>query len=461
MSTAPESTVSTAVPAANAGFLHVLKIALPLILANSCRAINMFIDRLMLAHYSQDAVAAAFTGGLAQFAISCLLVGMIGYTGTFVAQYEGARQPENIGRSIWQGLWLAVIGSLLLFSGLWWSSTLFHLFGHTPAITGGEIGYFNILTIGSPVMLSSLALSCFWAGRGRTLTVMFVSTFATLCNIPINYLLIFGKFGAPELGVNGAAWGTVGAEFIGMLIYFCLFLRKANRSNYGTHHPGLNIPLICRIVRFGLPSGAQLLLDMFSFTTFGIIMGCYGAAIQEGASITFGINNLAFSPILGIGQAAAVLVGQCIGAGNIPGARKAVVHSLLMGLFYSAVMVLVFTVFQSLVLNPFARPGDPLQAEAMRSAHIMLYFIAAYLLVDGFGIILSNAIRGAGDTSFCMWVMGVCGTFCFALPCFILYKRGFSWIALWIVFDLYVILLGVIYTWRYRGGKWTKMRVIS
>ena len=216
-----------------------------------------------------------------------------------------------------------------------------------------------------------------------------------------------------------------------------------------------------RMIKFGLPSGMQLILDLASFTTFGILMGCYGAAVQEGASIAFGINNLAFCPVLGISQAAAVLVGQGIGAQDILSARKAVKNSLFVGIVYSIIMILVFTLAQNLVLDPFRRIGDDLQIAAMKDAKIMLYFIAAYLLIDGFGIILSNAIRGAGDTSFCMWTMGICGILFFALPCFVLYKLGFSWIVLWINYDLYVVLLAAVFSLRYRTGKWTKMKVIG
>jgi multidrug resistance protein, MATE family len=445
----------------NITFATVLKVALPLVLANSCRAINMFIDRLMLARYSQDAVAAAFTGGLTQFAVSCLLVGLIGYVSTFVAQYAGAQQEEQIGRSVWQGIWLGIAGSLILYSGLYWSSPLFHAFNHTPGITAGEIQYFNILMLGSPIFLTSLSLSCFWTGRSKTMLVMLISTIATLCNIPINYLLIYGKFGAPELGVAGAAWGTIAAEGIGMLVYLFLFLRPNNRRVYHTNNIRFDFQLLRRMIKFGLPSGVQLILDLVSFTTFGILMGCYGAAVQEGASIAFGINNLAFCPVLGISQAAAVLVGQGVGAEDIPSARKAVKNSLFVGMAYSVIMILVFTLAQELVLGPFRRPGDELQIEAMHAAKVMLYFIAAYLFIDGFGIILSNAIRGAGDTSFCMWTMGICGILFFALPCFVLYKLGFSWIILWINYDLYVVLLAAIFSLRYRTGKWTKMKVIS
>ena len=113
--------------------------ALPLILANSCHAANMFFDRLMLAKHSQEAVAAAFTGGLTHFTIACIFVGTIGYTGTFVAQYEGARHRERIGTAMWQGIWLTLLGSALLTTGVWWARPLFDCFGHDPRVAAEEV----------------------------------------------------------------------------------------------------------------------------------------------------------------------------------------------------------------------------------------------------------------------------------------------------------------------------------
>ena len=96
----------------NGGFLEVLKIALPLICAASTQAVNLYVDRAMLSHYSHEALGASFAGGLTNFTIVCVFVGLVGYTGTFVAQYAGANQPNRIGSCIWQGIFLALIFSL-------------------------------------------------------------------------------------------------------------------------------------------------------------------------------------------------------------------------------------------------------------------------------------------------------------------------------------------------------------
>ena len=441
--------------------LEVFRIALPLILSNSCHAVNMFVDRLMLARQSREAVAAAFTGGLTNFTIACIFIGTIGYTGTFVAQYEGARRRDRIGSAVWSGIWLALLGSLLLGTGVFWAGPLFAIFRHEPAVAQQEVIYFSVLCKGACAFLLNNALSCFWTGRGKTSLVLAVSVIITLFNLPLNYIMIFGRCGCPALGAEGAAWATMLAAAIGTIIYFIAFFSPSAEKHFRTRHPVFDFQLIRRMIRFGLPAGLHLAIDLISFNTFSLLMGSYGVAVHEASSITFGINNIGFCPVMGIGMTAAILVGQAIGAENIALARKSVRNCVVIVELYSLAMVVLYVFCQPLLLGPFTRPGDPEQAEALRLAGQMLYFISIYLIFDGFNLTFSNALRGAGDTRFPMWVMSTVGLLGFALPCLALFLCNQPWWTLWIAFEAEIMILCVIFTWRYRQGKWTKMRVIE
>ena len=445
----------------NGTFLEVFKVALPLILSSSCHAINMFVDRLMLSRHSQEAVSAAFTGGLTNFTLCCFFVGLIAYTGTFVAQYEGAKHREMIGKVVWHGVYLAILGGILMFTGTFWSRSLFSLFGHAPNVLEQEIAYFGITSKGTVVFLLGIAFSTFWSGRGKTALVMSVAAIITICNIPLNYMLIFGNSFLPAMGASGAALGTIIAEGVGLLIYLALFFRKGVKTKYQTTRLKFDKNLFQRMLKFGFPSGVHLALDLFAFNLFTLLLGCYGAAVHEATSITFGINSIAYCPVLGIGTAASILVGQAVGAENIPVAKKSVRNSLIIVQSYTLFIFILFTFFQDLVLSPFMRPGDAAQVETFTYAKQMLYFISAYLFFDGFHLSLAHAIRGAGDTKFPMWVMGICGGLFFALPCYLFYYFKVHWYSLWITLVVYIIILCFIFIFRYLGGKWTKMRVIE
>lgn len=447
--------------AVSGSFREVLAVAFPLILASSCHAVNMFVDRLMLTRYSPAAGAASFTGGITGFTVACLFVGTISYTGTFVAQYFGAGQHRRIGLVVWQGVFLALIGAVVLAGIIPFADKLFGVFGHDPQVTGLEITYFRIITGGVFLVLSGVALSCFWAGRGRTEVVLAISVAAMLCNLPFNYLLIYGVGKIPPLGVTGAAMGTLAAELVADGLYLALFLHRGNRTRFGTTNWRWKGTLVRRMLKFGIPNGVQLGLDLLAFNMFSLLLGSYGVAVHEAAGITFGINNIAFCPVMGVGQTVAILTGQAIGARDIPRARKSIGSAFILVTAYSLLMIVLFVFGYDLVLAPFVRPGDQSQLEALRCAKYMLQFISAYLLFDGVNITLSNALRGAGDTRFTMYVFATVGIGAFAGSCLLLSSLAAPWWSLWIAFDGEILLLSGVFFWRYRQGKWTRMRVIA
>lgn len=443
------------------GFLEILRIALPLICAASSQAVNLYVDRAMLSHYSHEALGASFAGGLTNFTIVCVFVGLIGYTGTFVAQYSGANQPKRIGTCVWQGIFLSLIGGAFMASGLFWARPLFELIGHEKSVMELEIIYFKILCAGCVFYLMQIALSCFWSGRGKTLLVMLVSLGSMALNIPFNYVLIFGKWGFPEMGIAGAAWGSILALLGGLLFYIVCFFLPSARRHFNTCCNFFDWELFRRMIRFGLPAGIQLFLDLAAFNLFAIILCKYSKDIQGAVSIAFGVNSLSFTPITGIGQTVAIMVGQAIGARNIPLAEKSVKSAMFLTILYTGCMAILFFFFPAFVVAPFVNDADPNQAETIRLSAPMLKFVAGFLVFDGICVLLFNALRGAGDTKFAMWATSIMAWGLLGIPCVILYKAGYSVWVMWGYFVFYVMIVAAVFFIRYLSKKWTKMRVIE
>ena len=216
-----------------------------------------------------------------------------------------------------------------------------------------------------------------------------------------------------------------------------------------------------RMIKYSSPNGIMLMSDLAAFNIFIIILSLYGVAVQEASSIVFGINNLTFCPVMGIGMTASILVGQAVGAKDIPHAKKSVRSARTIMLIYMSVMMILFAVFPEVVLKPFVRVGDVAQIEVMKLAETMLLFIAAYLFGDGLVLIYSNAVRGAGDTKYIMYMTSIMAWVFFALPCFIMYRAGVSVWWLWGCLSTYIMIFGLLCYRRYRSGKWTKMKVIE
>lgn len=448
-------------------FREVLLTAAPLIMAAMGHAINLFVDRLMLANYSSLSVSAAFPAGLTAFALSCIFVGTIGYSNTFIAQYFGAQNYQRIGTAVWQGIFIALFGGVIMMGGYFWARPLFDFFGHQADVRVLEVQYHQIICMGMIFMLLSIALGAFWSGRGKTSMVMWTNIIVTAINIPCNYVLIFGyrfsdDFIIPEMGIAGAAYGTLFASFCGMLMYAIPFLARANnRQLYRTATKIWDWQLCKRMLRFGTPSGVQLFLDLTSFNVFVILLGNINIVVQEAASIAFGLNALAFIPMIGLGQTVAILVGQAVGARDIKHAEQSVRSALVLILLYMSVMAFFFIVHPELILSWFVRANDEKQIEVMIMAKYFLYFIATYLLFDGLFVVYCNAIKGAGDTRFAMWMGSALAWLVFAIPCLLCYKLGGGVWHLWSILVIYVIFCGAIFYYRYRTGLWKKMRVIE
>jgi len=440
------------------GMWEVLKIAFPLVLAASAHAVNLLADRIMLDHYSSAAVAGSMAAGLTSFTLSCFFLGIIGYTGTFVAQYYGAGAYDRVGTAVWQGIFLSVLGGTFLASGWLWGGWLFSLFGHEEAVIREEVEYFRLLSLGGIIPLLNTAFCTFWSGRGKTRLIMMVNLLTTALNVPFNYALIYGHWGCPELGIGGAAWGTNLSALVSCFVLAgCFFIPSSSRRHFGTCSKIFDWALFLRLIRFGLPNGIQFALDLASFNVFIIVLGRYGMVIQAGASIAFGLNSLAFTPMIGIGQTVSILVGQSIGARDIEHAKRSVRSARNLVLLYMTFMGLIFIFRPELVLWGFSNKNP----EIITVAKIMLRFIACFLLFDGLFIVYSNAIRAAGDTLFSMIAGTSMALLMQATPSVVLgYFKINVW-TIWVCIVIYIMTAGTVFFLRYRGGKWTRMKVIE
>ncbi|MCH8310639.1 MAG: MATE family efflux transporter, partial [Chloroflexi bacterium] len=263
-------------------------------------AIMMFVDRMFLTWYSAEAVAASMPAGMLNFALMTLFLGTAGYTSTFVAQYQGAGQDQRIGPTVWQGIYISLIGGALLLALIPFAGTFFRFVGHEAAILENEIVYFRLLCFSATPFIASAAVSGFFSGRGRTWPVMWVNVLATAINAVMDYALIFGHWGFPELGISGAAIATIISSSVQFLIYLALLSRPEYNIQYRSLAGWRFEPaLFARLVRFGLPNGFGFFIDMIGFTVFILFMGRLGTVPLAAINVAMNVSILAFLPMIG------------------------------------------------------------------------------------------------------------------------------------------------------------------
>ncbi len=442
----------------------MLVIAVPLIFSTGALSIQQFVDRMFLTWYSPESIAAAVPAGILNFTILSLFIGTASYVGTFVAQYCGSGQYHKIGEIVWQGVFfsLCVIPIMLAFIPL--SGLIFGSIGHEPDIMELEIRYFMILCLGGVFPVVSAALGGMFSGLGSTWIVMWVNLTGTLINIVLDYFLIFGNFGFPELGMSGAAIATVIAGIAAMLLYFVVIFSKNYRRKYNIVG-GLRFRrlLLYRLVKFGLPNGVQFFLDMLGFTIFILLVGRYGKIELAATNIAFNINMLAFMPMIGFGIATSVLVGQNLGNGKPEQAEFATWSATQMTFVYMISISICYLVIPRFFLMPFGIEGDPeVYDQIIDYGIVLLRFIAFYSLFDTFTIIFASAIKGAGDTRFVMKAIVIYSWGVLVIPTYLVVVV-FEWhlYVAWIFATAYVTLLAFIFLFRFLQGKWKTMLVIE
>ncbi|MEW6186759.1 MAG: MATE family efflux transporter [Thermodesulfobacteriota bacterium] len=446
------------------GGREVLVLAFPLILSTGSWAVQHFVDRMFLSWYSAEAIAAAMPAGLLNFAVMSFFIGTASYVGTFVAQYYGAGIKDRIGPAVWQGVYLSLAGGVILLAMIPLAGPIFTLVDHESAILRQEVIYFQYLCLGGFPVIAASALSGFFTGLGRPWPVMWVNVLATGVNLILDYGMIFGHFGFPEMGIKGAAIASVIAGVSSFVVYMVLIIRPGLNRTYGTlsgWRPDRE--LLGRLVRFGVPAGVQFFLDMAGFTAFVLFVGRLGTVNLAATNIAFNINTLAFMPMIGFGIAVSVLVGQYIGKDRTDLASRSTYSGFLMTFVYMSLIALLYLFLPGLFTAPFAaRSEAALFPEIKRLTETLLRFVALYSIFDTMNIIFSSALKGAGDTRFVMvMIVGLSGGV-LAFPTWLaITVLGLGVMTAWTLATTYVILLGFAFYFRFLRGKWKSMRVIE
>ncbi|MCC7421976.1 MAG: MATE family efflux transporter [Planctomycetaceae bacterium] len=446
-------------------FRELLTVAVPLILSSSSLSLMHVIDRVFLTWYSGDALAASAPAGMLNWLMMSVTLGTLTYVNTFVSQYEGADRPARVSASIWQGVYLALASGVLFFGLAPLAPKIFALIGHRPEVQRLEVEYFSVYCMGAVPICLATVLSCFYSGRGENHVVLYVDLAACLVHAVFDWVLIFGWGPIPPMGMTGAAVATIVAYVFTVAMFVLLMLRPHIRARY---HPGrhwrLDLELLKRLARYGLPSGIHWFVDIAAFSMFIFVVGTIDKTSLMATNMAFNINSLAFIPMTGIGTAVLTLVGRRIGE-NRP---DLAVRSTWMAFSIAATWMLCFGAVFVLAPEFFLKiyssySKDDSIGLVVDETVVLLRFVALYSFFDGMGIIFGSAVRGAGDTLFPLFISAVVGWTVMVIPTwfFVHSDRPDRLILSWWSCSIYVIIAGLGLMMRFQLGPWKRMRVIE
>jgi MATE family multidrug resistance protein len=441
------------------GLREILRLALPIIVSMASATVMGFVNTWMVALVGTAEVAAAMPAGIVAYTLTALPLGIAQCVSTFTAQSLGRGTPEEGAVFAWQGLYLSFAVGIACFA-LWPAAPgFFSLFGHEPEVVALEVTYFRVRLWAVGIGVAVGALNGFFYGIHRPLIPLIAMVVDNVVNVILCYALLFGKLGAPALGLTGAALAFVLSYAVQVAILVWAFLSQVVHSQFATRTVWqFSWARFRQLVHIGWPAGMQSAVDVLGWGVLIVLMvGRFGKEQLAASNITIQYMTISFMPGIGLAQALTALVGRYIGEGNVEMAIQRVRETLFLALSYMVLMAVLYWTCREPFIAFFN--DDP---AIIRAGSNILLCAAFFQVFDGMGYTFAGALRGAGDTH---WTAGI--TVVLLLGVFAPLSLGaVAWTNLeslgpWLAGTVYVVFLGLALWWRFTRGKWKNIDIFA
>lgn len=433
----------------------LLLLAIPMVLEVALESVFAVVNMFWVNRLGAEAVAIV---GLTEAMLSVIYaLGMglgIGAT-AMVARRIGEKDPEAASRTAVQAIVIGVLVSIpIAVVGGLFATDLLRLMGASPETAERGTGFARIMFIGNAAILLLFLINAIFRGAGDAAVAMRCLWIANLCNLILDPLLIFGVGPFPELGVEGAAVATTIGRGIGVL-YQLHRLRGADRRfTIERRHLRIDPALIVRLFRLSSTGIGQILIGTASWIGLVRIVATFGAEAVAGYTIAIRVVLFALLPSWGLSNAAATMVGQSLGAGKPERAEEAVWRAGRLNLWFLGSLGLLFVIASPAIVAIFTT--DP---EVSRYAVLGLRIISAGFPFYAYGMVMSNAFNGAGDTRtptllnfFCFWLWEI--PLAFMLAKVAGYGPTGAFIAIPVAFSTFALVSAMLFkrgTWKRRA----------
>ena len=383
--------------------LSFFKLAVPMFLTQLALQLIQVNSVIQSGNYSTDVQAGIMLAGNLWFPIMVGIGGVLFFVTPMVAQLYGARNLKEIGPLARQAIWLSipiVLFGMFVLSQASWILTVAKV---DPNIIFYSEEYLSYFTFALPAILLSQPLRSLCEGVTKPLPITLLNILMLLIAIIANYTFIYGNFGFPEMGARGAGLSAVigtWTSFIILIIY--LRFKSAYGTEFFSKFEFPNFKILHEILRGGIPVGLGNFIELSMFSGAGIILGRFGSEVIAANGIALTIGGLFFMVPLSIGNAAAVRVGNNVGAKNLKGAKYSSYFSLRLATVCALIMSLTIIVnaeFLSGLLN-----SNP---KVVSLAVILLGFAAFFQVADGLAMASIGSLRGYKDTFGPMKILAV------------------------------------------------------
>jgi MATE family multidrug resistance protein len=389
----------------------LLRLAGPLIVNNLSIAGMQFADAVMAGRLGAESLAAVAVGGSVWYLGFTVCLGLMMAISPIAARHYGAGEPEMIGRYTRQGLWLAVVlGLTILTLAQLFVEPILGFLGIDAGFRELTIDYVKAIMFGAPAICTFLAFRFTTEGIGFTRPIMFTSLFALACNVFLNWVLMFGKFGLPAYGAVGCGMASAITMWLMVLVMGTyVFVKPIYRPlKIFDHMAPLRLPVLKEIFALGIPIAVTITAEAGLFSAVSILVGTRGAYITAAHQIALNFAATMFMVPLALSAATTIRIGHALGSGNADAARVGGVTGIMMCMIFMALSAAFLLLFRGFVVGMYT--SDPAVTEIAIS---LLLMAAIFSVADGVQIGAAGALRGYKDTrmpmiinTFSYWVLG-------------------------------------------------------
>jgi MATE family multidrug resistance protein len=427
----------------------MVRLAAPVALAELGWMAMTTVDTIMIGGLGPAAIGAIGVGSSIYYSIAIFGMGLLLGLDTLVSQAHGAGDKADTHHSLAQGVYLALFISMPLTLLFLLIGPVFLWLGVNPEVSRLAAPFVNTLGLGTLPLLLYGAFRRYLQGIGHVRPVMAALISANAINWLFNWLLIYGHWGLPKLGVVGSALSTCLARvyMAAALLFSIWWFERKNEQGFRSILRPPDMRRLLQLMRLGLPAATQILMEIGAFGAAAVLAGRLSAVAMAAHQIALNCAAVSYMVPLGISSAAAVAVGQSIGAGEPAKARRMGYIAVALGCTFMACSAVAFLVIPLPILTIYTTDSG-----VLATGVTLLAIAALFQLFDGLQTVLTGALRGVGKTTIAMWV-NFAGYWLFGLPVgyYLCFSRGYGVAGLW--WGLTIALIGISLTLL---GAWRK-----
>lgn len=431
----------------------MLALALPVVIAELGWVSMQIVDTLIVGRLGADAIGAVGLASSLFIAAAVFAMGLLLGLDPLVAQSFGAGRIDECHHWLIAGVWLALLASMPIMAAVYGINASLSLWGLPAGVLALAQPYLHVLNLSIPPLLLYVAFRRYLQAMNIVRPVTLTLVAANVVNATANWILIFGHFGAPVLGVRGSAFATLSARILMAAILFAVILYHERRMSprLWSTPMALDMLRVRRLFELGLPAAGQMVLEVGVFATASALAARVSANALAAHQIALNMAALTFMVPYGLSSAAAVRVGQAIGRRDPVGAIHAGWTAIAIGVAFMATAATVFLAMPGTLMRAFTADA------AVIATGIALLFVAAvFQLFDGVQGVTTGALRGLGDTRTAMlWNLGAHWAVGLPLGYLLCFRLGYGVVGLWWGLSTGLIICGVglLAAWRRQGTR--------